>query len=239
MGVCKSKPYCKYNSIQSEVADNQAQTRKLKAAAAMHSIIISNCQAITDATNDKIDELQKRYTQHKLTNENLQKQLILLKNEQKEKKQMNNKYKEQLDIQKSVALKREQKMQFILTEIENVRQIHKQNYCETNKNDMLSITDTLYLVEGTNPHKLTWNNESKKCVVFTDTINCLFYYDDIDLKHMYVNDIITNKRNKPWFLAIGEKQSALFVADNIEIRDKWVNFIKQSIHKQNYLMREL
>eukprot|EP01084_Bolivina_argentea_P253226 425296_1 len=113
------------------------------------------------------------------------------------------------------------------------------------KNKMNGMNDILIKVQGDSISKLKYNKQSKKFVIFTDKINHLFYYDENGPKYIIIrdisitNDLIQKQMNKPWFLVIGDKRSALFAADNITIRDKWVNFIKQSIHKQNYLMREL
>ena len=38
-----------------------------------------------------------------------------------------------------------------------------------------------------------------------------------------------NKKKNNWFLIIGEKRKALFVAENNVIRNKWVNLIKLSL----------
>eukprot|EP01084_Bolivina_argentea_P192746 330816_1 len=231
MGICKSKTNLQYHSVES--------ANPLHATAALQSIIIYNAQNVSDAASDKIHTLQERHNQHKLTYENLKKQLTLLENQQKQKDQIAKKYKTQLEIQRSAIFKREQKIQFISVDIENIKQERKKIHSYEDKNYLLSIGDTLYKVHGTNISKLKWNKESKKFVVFTAAINCLFYYDETGLKHMNVHDIsvnnnsIQNKMNKPWFLVIGKNRSALFAANNVSIRDKWVNFIKQSLNKQN------
>merc|ERR1712228_455966 len=83
--------------------------------------------------------------------------------------------------------------------------------------------------------------------VFINNINHLFYYDQfgtnnklepkcIIVRNVCIqNDIITKEMelrvHKPWFLIVGIKRSALFVTESIATRNKWVDFITQSLGK--------
>eukprot|EP01083_Nonionella_stella_P077406 211371_1 len=87
----------------------------------------------------------------------------------------------------------------------------------------LSMNAIFYKVKGDSVPKLKYNKESNKFVVFVAGINHLFYCDvngAKDQKYIVVKDISINDNsiqksmNKPWFLIIGHKRSALFASDS-------------------------
>eukprot|EP01083_Nonionella_stella_P146903 462677_1 len=107
------------------------------------------------------------------------------------------------------------------------------------ENKELSMNAILYKVQGDSVSKLKYNKQSNKFVVFVAGINHLFYYDvngAKDQKYIVVKDISINDNsiqksiNKPWFLIIGHKRSALFASDSQQTRDEWYEFINKSVH---------
>jgi len=110
-----------------------------------------------------------------------------------------------------------------------------------------SVQDVLAKVPGDAVSKLKYGKESKKFAVYTNRINHLFYYDHAEedapstattmaAKFMVVRDISINHpaigqqmNGKPWFLLIGETRCCLLVADSLQVRDKWVQFVKRSL----------
>jgi carbonic anhydrase len=129
------------------------------------------------------------------------------------------------------------------------------------KGKLLSISDLLSKVPGDAVSKLKYGKESQKMCVYTHRINHLFYYDHqeedvltprgdlktkLDAKYIVVRDISVNHpaigqqmNGKPWFLLIGDSRSALFVAENKEMRDKWVLFVKRSLGQRVTTEKEL
>jgi len=46
------------------------------------------------------------------------------------------------------------------------------------------------------------------------------------------HDAIDEQMQRPWFFVVGDKRSALFVADDTKTRDIWVKFINESLRKE-------
>merc|ERR1712130_686796 len=145
--------------------------------------------------------------------------------------------------QSSIIYKHEQKIKSMtLKMVKLEKQIAAKKQSE---ND--SVNDILYKIQGDNLKKLKYTKMCPKFVVFINNINHLFYYDQfgtnnklepkcIIVRNVCIqNDIITKEMDmrvhKPWFLIVGIKRSALFVTESIVTRNKWVDFITQSLGK--------
>eukprot|EP01084_Bolivina_argentea_P061920 113192_1 len=117
-----------------------------------------------------------------------------------------------------------------------------------------SIHDTLYKIPGDTVTKLKYSKQSAKYVIFINGINHLFYYEEnndnnknknknnkSEPKCIVIRDInITNSSikkhiTKPWFLVIGTKRKALFITSTISLRNKWYNFICESLGKKHVI----
>eukprot|EP01083_Nonionella_stella_P197325 725580_1 len=126
MGVCESKnnlpAHISQHSIE-KLSENPAETAKLKAV--QHNNLIDKAKNIIDAANDKIYTLQERCKEYKVENENLEKELQLLKERQEEKDEITKKYKNQLDVQRETMLKWKEKIQTLSEEIVNIEQERK------------------------------------------------------------------------------------------------------------------
>ena len=196
--------------------------------------LIDKAKTIIETANAKIIKLNTQYATVKAENEELEQQLIDLRQEQKEKEEIGAEYKDKLVAQSETIQKWKQKIDELSQEIIAIhaqRREDEQSY----KENLLSITDTLDKVHGDTVGKLKYGRISQKVVIFTEKINHLFYYDENGPKFFVVKDVSVNNHQiqsnmkRPWFLLIGKKRSVLFAAPSIEIRDKWVDFISASL----------
>merc|ERR1719225_1701390 len=180
--------------------------------------------------------MNERYTQEKEKNEALLKEMSELKGSSNGQDRANSKYKEQLDVQRKTMIKWKTKIQELSEEIVAIEQERKETD-DVYKNNLISINDSFYKIQGDAIGKLKYGKMSKKFVIFTEKINHLFYYDDSGPKFLIVQEVvmtnpnITKQMNLPWFMVKGRKRSALFAAESTAKRDKWVQFISKSLGK--------
>eukprot|EP00484_Ammonia_sp_Unknown_P013187 CAMPEP_0197078876 /NCGR_PEP_ID=MMETSP1384-20130603/213342_1 /TAXON_ID=29189 /ORGANISM="Ammonia sp." /LENGTH=614 /DNA_ID=CAMNT_0042517745 /DNA_START=106 /DNA_END=1950 /DNA_ORIENTATION=- len=239
MGVCESKAnlpqHISQHSLEQETlsATTQSETRL---RSMNHNDLIDKAKDVIDAANQKIKSLQDRCDESRAENEGLKKELADLNEKQSEKDKLNVQYKEELDVQKETMIRWKAKIRSLNQELISIEEERKQNDAQY-KDNLLTISDTLYKVHGDQISKLKYNKMSKKFVVFINRLNHLFYYDENGPKYMKIksvtvnSDTIQKQMNQGWFLVVGEKRSALFVAESRVIRDKWLNFLKQSLGK--------
>ncbi len=76
-----------------------------------------------------------------------------------------------------------------------------------------------HIIEENNDNKNKNNKSEPKCIVIRD----------INITNSSINKHIS----KPWFLVIGTKRKALFITSTISIRNKWYNFICESLGKKH------
>eukprot|EP01083_Nonionella_stella_P195999 721450_1 len=209
--------------------------------ATIRNDLIDNAKSIIDAANIKIKTLNSRLNAHKLRNSELELAIATLEAEEKEKLTLSEEYRIDIENQKIIIIKWKEKMQELSEEIVLIREKEREQELEySNKN--ISISDNLDKIAGDSISKLKYSQKHEKFVIFTEKINQLFYYDDSNIKIVFVRGITINNsdielqiNNKPWFLIIGKKRSVLFIAQNITMRDKWVNFINRSLaNKSNH-----
>eukprot|EP01084_Bolivina_argentea_P161116 280488_1 len=243
MGVCESKTnlpeHISQHSISklSESGTRKRQTSKLRSA--NHNDLIDKAKSVIDLANAKIESLSEKCLQANELNASLCRELNELREKQFSCDEVNRSYAEELDVQRESMMKCKAKMESLSSELEGINDERKVNAAQYAKN-ILSIADTLYKVHGDTVSKLKCNKMSKKFVVFIDKINHLFYYDQNGPKYIKIRDISTtnaaiqkemNSKQNCWFLVIGERRSALFVAESRETRDKWSAFISKSLGK--------
>ena len=103
-----------------------------------------------------------------------------------------------------------------------------------------AVHDVLYKVQGDTVLKLKYGKMSRKVAVFVAGINQMFYYDESgnnksEQKYIEIlsvsadNSSIDKQMDKAWFLVTGRKRVALFAADDVSVRDKWVKFMRESL----------
>merc|ERR1719225_1668283 len=180
--------------------------------------------------------MNERYTQEKEKNEALLKEMSELRGSNNGQDAANSKYKEQLDAQRKTMIKWKSKIQELSEEIVAIEQERKETD-DVYKNNLMSLNDSFYKIQGDNIGKLKYGKMSKKFVIFTEKINHLFYYDESGPKFIVVQEVsmtnpsIGKQMNLPWFMVVGRKRSALFAAESTAKRDKWVQFISKSLGK--------
>jgi len=235
MGVCESKQNL-VSAIEQHQVEKAANAEVVQLKGVRHNDIIDKAKQTIDAANEKIKVLNERSATAKAKQKRLESTLSEVRQSQREKARLTKEYKDQLDIQRETMIKWKTKIQELSEEIVNIEQERKETDDEY-KNNLLSINDSFFKVQGDNVSKLKYSKMSKKFVVFTDKINHLFYYDESGPKFIVVRDIIIKNKiiakqmNLPWFLVIGQKRSALFAAETTTKRDKWLNFIRKSLGK--------
>jgi len=213
---------------------NEEESVGLKKRTTNQNHIIEKAKQTIDAANSKIKGLNERYNSEKTKNEALLKEMSELKGDSNGQDAANSKYKEQLDVQRKTMIKWKSKIQELSEEIVAIEQERKETD-DVYKNNLISINDSFYKIQGDNIGKLKYGKMSKKFVIFTEKINHLFYYDESGPKFIVVQEVsmtnpqITKQMNLPWFMVTGRKRSALFAAESTAKRDKWVQFISKSL----------
>merc|ERR1719471_104990 len=221
------------NVSSSSVTKMRAESNISNSSVARNTLI-DKAKQIIDTANTKIIALHSQYVALKSENDDLEQQIIDLRQEQKEKEEIGADYKDKLVAQSETISKWKQKIDELSQEIMSIH-AQRREYEQSYKDNLLSITDTLDKIHGDNVSKLKYNKISQKVVIFTAKINHLFYYDENGPKFFVVKDVSTNNHQiqsnmkRPWFLLIGKKRSVLFAAPSISIRDKWVDFIRTSL----------
>merc|ERR1719225_775237 len=178
--------------------------------------------------------MNERLNVEKARNEALNAEVAKLRGDSSGTDRANAKYKEQLDVQRKTMIKWKSKIQELSEEIVAIEQERKETD-DVYKNNLISINDSFYKIQGDNIGKLKYGKMSKKFVIFTEKINHLFYYDESGPKFIVVQEVsmtnpsIGKQMNLPWFMVVGRKRSALFAAESTAKRDKWVQFISKSL----------
>merc|ERR1719225_2269225 len=182
--------------------------------------------------------MNERLNVEKARNEALNAEVAKLRGDSSGTDRANAKYKEQLDVQRKTMIKWKSKIQELSEEIVAIEQERKETD-DVYKNNLISINDSFYKIQGDNIGKLKYGKMSKKFVIFTEKINHLFYYDESGPKFLIVQEVqmtnpnISKQMNLPWFMVVGRKRSALFAAESTAKRDKWVQFISKSLGKMD------
>merc|ERR1719356_113925 len=227
-------------SIKEHNEQNQAQgggdeeSVGLKKRSTNQNHIIEKAKQTIDAANAKIKGLNERYTAEKRKNEQLLADVAALRGSSSGQDATNTQYKEQLDAQRKTMIKWKTKIQELSEEIVAIEQERKETDNQY-KNNLISINDSFYKIQGDNVGKLKYGKMSKKFVIFTEKINHLFYYDESGPKFLIIQSVtksnaeISKQMNLPWFMVTGRKRSALFAAESTAKRDKWVQFISKSL----------
>jgi len=200
-----------------------------------HNTVIDKAKDIIGEANEKIAALNAECDEYNASNDGLEKELLRLREEEKESDALSAQYKEQLNEQNATLAEWKEKIHKLSQEIIQI-QAKRRKAEQEYKLNLLSISDTMHKVHGDNVYKLKYNKMSQKTLVFTEKINHLFYYDDSGPKFFVVCDISIDNNliakhfdDNKWFLLFGKKRSALFVAQTMELRNKWVRFIKKSL----------
>jgi len=238
MGQCMSNENF-VASIKEHNEQNQAnglneESVGLKKRTTNQNAIIEKAKQTIDAANSKIKTMNERYQSEKSKNEALMAEVAELRGSSNGQDSANQKYKEQLDVQRKTMIKWKSKIQELSEEIVAIEQERKETD-DVYKNNLISINDSFYKIQGDNVGKLKYGKMSKKFVIFTEKINHLFYYDESGPKFIVVQEVsmtnpnITKQMNLPWFMVVGRKRSALFAAESTAKRDKWVSFISKSL----------
>jgi len=234
MGVCESKANLaqQISRFEAERAINNAEN------ADSHRVDIyrNDSEQIDDLKRDKIDSLQRYINILSAATVKIDG----YKKEIAELKEINIAKQKEVDDRDDVIYKAQGDMKEMGLTILNL-----QNRIYDEENKHFSITDKLLKIQGDTVSKLKYNKMSQKEVIFINGINHLFYYDEsasnqksepkcIKIKNISIENEIISKQiqNKAWFLILGEKRKAVFVAENNVIRDKWVNFIKLSLENK-------
>ena len=250
--LLKNPLYSGYVMILDEVDANiQDDTNKLKVVITeMNENIQSDFKELFDSRRqhmikwkEKIQELSEQIAEIER-----QRQEDDMRNEEKASalKQELNALKSVNDAQRTNIEEKEQALLQNQDEIEGMNARINELEIEEKKAaeyQMCSIHDVLMKVQGDSLSKLKYKKKSKQNVVFISGMNQIFYYDSNQQKHMIVkevsinNNTIQRQMHYPWFLVIGQTKSALFSVNDESIRNKWVNFIKESLekHKLNAL----
>jgi len=233
MGVCESKANLaqQISRFEAERAINNADN------ADSHRVDIyrNDSEQIDDLKRDKIDSLQRYINILSAATVKIDG----YKKEIAELKEMNIAKQKEVDDRDDVIYKAQGDMKEMgLT----ILTLQNRIYDEENKH--FSINDKLLKIQGDTVSKLKYNKMSQKEVIFINGVNHLFYYDEsasnnksepkcIKIRAISIqNETISKQIEKPWFLVIGEKRKAVFVAESTSMRDKWVNFIKLSLENK-------
>ena len=185
----------------------------------------------------KIQVLSERVVAIEMEKVEVEEKVKELTNENKELKEM-------VSEQNKAIEDKEEVMTSMQADIKSMRENTQklEEELKENEKNMYSISGKLFKIQGDNVSKLKYGKQSLKTVIFVNKINQLFYYDANgsnkgDQKYIMIKDITVNNNsiqkqmNKPWFLVIGEKRSALFASEQKETVSKWLRFINKSLGK--------
>eukprot|EP01083_Nonionella_stella_P103372 295121_1 len=173
----------------------------------------------------------QKIDQYKTENEDL-------KCENAELNDINSELKEYIEDKNDLLMQQEQE----LKDMEAKMMRLEQEVFEKKAGQSRSINDILYKIQGDTVSKLKYTKMSAKRVIFIAGMNDLFYYDETSAesaaKCIVVRDIVVCHDqiasilpvNKAWFLIIGAKRKALFIAESMTRRDKWLYFIQNSLN---------
>jgi len=227
-----------HNDANQQAGTTSEESVGLKKRSTNQNHIIEKAKQTIDAANDKIKGLNVKYNAEKSKNEALLTQVDALRGSSSGQDNANAQYKEQLDVQRKTMIKWKTKIQELSEEIVAIEQERKETD-DVYKNNLISINDSFYKIQGDAVGKLKYGKMSKKFVIFTEKINHLFYYDESGPKFIIVQSVtkshaeIGKQMNLPWFMVVGRKRSALFAAESTAKRDKWCEFISQSLGDAN------